>query len=224
MAEPTYTRANGAFRFIRGIGRGLFRALFKIRVEGLDRLPPNGGYVLTCNHIGWVDGILLLLFLPAEPRIHYLAASELTVTGPGPVRLLVKLVGGIIPVDRTSHKGDRQVVVQALKVLRGGGILGIFPEGRCGTEEGVVQPLKEGAANFALKTGSPIQVIGLSGTVELYCRKRIHIRVGPLLTERDGESQEELLSRLHAALAENIPPLDPKQPKRKYMRWLTHLI
>lgn len=215
--------ANRRFRFLRLVAQGLFRTLFAIELEGLDRMPAGGGYVLACNHLSWADPIFLLAFLPAEPRMHYIGANELTLEGPGLVRWLIRQIGGgVIPVDRQHHRGDRAAVVQALKVLRAGAILGIFPEGKCGLVEGQIQPLKEGAASFALKTDKPILVLGMSGPVELYFRRCIRIRVSQLLTPLPGESQSELSQRLAQAMADALPPLAP-QPKHKYMTWLTHL-
>jgi len=223
VSEAPLSRANLVFRALRVVGRRLIRSLFHVHIEGLERLPPGGGFVLACNHLSWIDPLILMAHLPAEPRIHYLAAAEYTVNGPWLVRKVVAAAGGIIPVDRQSHKGNRTVVVEALKVLRGGGVLGIFPEGRCGFVEGEVQDLKEGAANFAVKTGRPVQVVGISGTQELYFRKRIQVRVGPLLEPGDEEGLEELLERLHRAMGETVPPLSPHQPRRKYLLWINRI-
>jgi len=222
-SEAPAARANLAFRALRFVGRALLGALFHVEVEGLERLPPAGGYVLVCNHLSWSDPLFLMGYLPPEPRIHYLAAAEYTVGGPWPVRKVVAAAGGIIPVDRHSHKGSRTVVVEALKVLRGGGVLGIFPEGRCGFAEGEIQDLKEGAASFAVKTGRPILVTGISGSLELYFRKRIRVKIGPLLEPAAGESQDELLERLHRAMAATVPPLDPRQPRRKWLVWINRM-
>jgi 1-acyl-sn-glycerol-3-phosphate acyltransferase len=215
--------ANLPFRVLRIVGRGLLRSLFHIEIDGLDRLPAGGGYLLACNHLSWIDPLVLMAHLPAAPRVHYLAAAEYTTEGPWLIRKVIDLAGGIIPVDRQGHKGSRAVVVQSLQVLKGGGILGIFPEGKCGTEEGCVQSLKDGAALFAARTGRPVQVVGLSGTLELYLRKRIHVRVGPLVEPRPDEPQEELLARVAEAMTEAIPPLDPRQPRVKLLSWLNRI-
>lgn len=220
---PSAAAANLPFRFLRAVGRGLFGLLFHIEIDGLDRAPAGGGYVLACNHLSWIDPLILMSRFPSEPRIHYLAAAEFTTEGPWVVRRIVDWVGGIIPVDRQGHKGSRAVVVRSLQVLRGGGVLGIFPEGKCGFTEGEIQPLKEGAALFAARTGSPVLIVGLSGTLELYLRKRVHIRVGPLLKLEQDEDQDAFLARVAQAMAETVPPLDPQQPKVKRMTWLNRI-
>jgi len=217
--DPALAQSNRFFRALRLVGRWLFKLLFSIQVEGFSRLPPEGGCVLVCNHLSWFDPHLLLISLPPEPRIHFLAAQEYTVGGKGLIPWIVRQAGGVIPVDRKGHRGDRAAVVQSLKVLRSGGVLGIFPEGGCGSQEGCLQPLKQGAAAFAVKTGRPVVVLGISGTSELYWRRRICLRMGPTLTPHPGEDADALLERVAAAMRETIPPLLP-QPRRKHLDWL----
>jgi 1-acyl-sn-glycerol-3-phosphate acyltransferase len=222
-AEPNAARANLVFRSLRRLGRLLFRALFVIEAGGLDQVPAEGPYVLACNHISWIDPLILMSILPPEPRVHYLAAAEFTTEGPGIVRAIVKTVGGIIAVDRQGGRRDRQAVVQALRVLRGGGAVGIFPEGRCGEQEGQIQPLKDGAALFAVKMGCPVVVAGISGTLALCLRRRIRVRFGPAIMPGAAESAAELLERIAHAMAETVPPVHPDQPARPRMAWLAKM-
>lgn len=221
--KPPAHTANPYFRFISMIARGLLRLLFHIRVEGLERLPRTGGYVLVSNHLNWVDPIIMLAFLPAEPKLHFLAATEYTATGPRWIRILVDKVGGVIPVDRDSSHGNRAAVRQSFRVLRGGGVLGVFPEGKCGLAEGELLPLKRGAVGFAVDAGCPVLCAGISGSLELCLRKRIRFRIGDLVERRDGEGSEDMLERVQAALQAAIPPLDPRQPTRRLWTWLTDL-
>ncbi|HEY8346385.1 MAG TPA: lysophospholipid acyltransferase family protein [Symbiobacteriaceae bacterium] len=221
--DAALRRSNLFFRTLRQVGRLLFRLVFSIKVEGLDRLPRGGSYILVCNHLSTFDPLLLLVCLPPDPRIHFLAAAEHTVRGSAFVRWIIRHAGGVIPVDRQTRRGNLMAVAQGMKVLRSGGILGIFPEGKRGKVEGQLQPLKEGAARLAVKTGCPILVTGISGTSELYWRRRICLRIGPLLTPEPGESPEALQARLEAAMAATIPPVLPGQPKRKWMTWLSRL-
>lgn len=220
-ADPTLAKSNRFFRFLRLTGRWLFRLLFSIQVQGLERLPAEGSCVLVCNHLSWFDPLLLLTSLPPEPKIHFLAAQEYTVNGKGLIPWVVGHAGGVIPVNRKQPGGNRAAVLQSLRVLKSGGILGIFPEGGCGSIEGGLQPLKHGAAVLAQRTGSPVVVLGLSGTSELYLRRRICLRVGETLTPLPGESASALLERMAKAMAAAIPPVAP-QPRKKHLLWLFH--
>ena len=65
-------RAPLRFRLARFLLRLILGSLFRVRLEGAYRLPGSGPYLLTCNHLSWVDPFLLLAWLPPSPRIHFL--------------------------------------------------------------------------------------------------------------------------------------------------------
>src|SRR3954453_14766784 len=62
-------------RLARRLLRGLFRLVFRIRVRGLEHVP-HTPVIVCANHLGWTDAFLILLFLPAEPRIYILGERE----------------------------------------------------------------------------------------------------------------------------------------------------
>ena len=47
----------------------LSRLLYRIRVHGLENIPREGGALLVCNHVTWVDGILLISTIPRHVRM-----------------------------------------------------------------------------------------------------------------------------------------------------------
>jgi 1-acyl-sn-glycerol-3-phosphate acyltransferase len=72
----------------------------------------------------------------------------------------------------------RQIDQAVQSILaRGDGIL-LFPEGRLGEKEGYLNPLKRGIAIYALRSGVPVIPVALSGTHDLYLRKKITLRFG----------------------------------------------
>lgn len=95
------------------------------RVEGREHLPkrPDGqGYLVISNHRSWLDPALLLL----HARAQGIAKKELVWVpffGPN------GHVSGAIFFDRQDPKDRAKVVPEALKLLRGGGNLQLFPEG-----------------------------------------------------------------------------------------------
>ena len=64
-------RARWYIRAARIAVRVIFRVCFRVRVMGLDNVPATP-VVICANHLGWADPFLVLLFLPAEPRIYVL--------------------------------------------------------------------------------------------------------------------------------------------------------
>src|SRR5205085_12238104 len=106
----------------------LFRAGIRLRVVGVDRIPPAGPAILAANHVSPLDPIAVALAAARRGRtIRYLTASEaydIPVIGWGLRRFRQ------IPIRRGAR--DRAAVEDAASVIRNGALAGIFPEGRLG--------------------------------------------------------------------------------------------
>jgi 1-acyl-sn-glycerol-3-phosphate acyltransferase len=175
--EPE-VRAGPGYRLLLGLGRAALRALgLRLRVEGLERLPP-GSYILAAAiHRSWIDPLILLLVWPASPRSWFIGSAETTLRS-RPRGWIVRRLGGFLPVWRGGTDLGPHIA-GATAVLRRGGVFAVFPEGsrRGGTFR--VEPLRRGTALIGLRTGAPIVPVALAGTRELYRGRRIAIRVLP---------------------------------------------
>ena len=106
-----------------GLAKGLIRTFgvfWRLRAYGKKNVPMSGPLIVACNHISNLDPPLLGACCPR--RISYMAKKELfeiPVLGP-----LITAVGAY-PVDR---QGSARAAIKR-SVLRGGGCVGIFPEG-----------------------------------------------------------------------------------------------
>lgn len=138
----------------RWIGLALFHTLYRTRVVGADRVPADGPVLLVANHLGLLDGPLV--FSVAPRPASFLVKRELFT---GWFGVLLRAIGQI-PVDRTT--GDRAALGTALAVLRGGGAVGMFPEGTRG--RGDVAQVHQGAAWLALQSGAPVIPVACLGT------------------------------------------------------------
>lgn len=140
----------------RGIGIGLMYGLWRPRVLGAWRVPATGPVILAVNHSHNIDGPMLMGTAPRP--VHFLIKKEAFVGPLDPFLLSI----GQLKVDRTTT--DRAAVTDALGVLQGGGVLGIFPEGSRG--EGDFASLRSGLAYFAVRTGAPIVPVAVLGSTE----------------------------------------------------------
>ena len=129
---------------------------YRVRVHGTDRVPAVGPAILAANHVGLLDGPLLAVFSPRP--VHALTKSELFRGRTG--RFLTR--AGQIPVDR--YHPDPRAVRTCLRVLRDGGVVGVFPEGRRG--DGELHRFHHGSAYLALVSGAPLVPAILLGTRE----------------------------------------------------------
>ena len=215
---PVRRRATPTFRAARRLLRGVGRGLFRVDVQGLENLAPGRGHVIIANHLQWVDAFAVVAALPAQPRIHVF--GDLLGVPMWAVRL-VRRVGGVIPIDRRDGRSPA-VLGHAEECLRVGGSLLIFPEGRCNPTEGAVGEFHKGFAHFALNTGATVLPVGISGTRELWLRKRLTVTVGKPLPVA-GHSAETLTAAGREAVLALLPERAEAGGRRLLARQLTHL-
>ncbi|WP_022910259.1 lysophospholipid acyltransferase family protein [Aestuariimicrobium kwangyangense] len=138
---------------LRGPFAAALRRLYSIHVHGASNVPAGGPVILASNHIGTLDGPLLVAL---NRRSLALAKSELFESRVGPLLHLA----GQIPVTRTHH--DVRAVRRCVQVLQQGRPLAIFPEGLRGT--GDLTRIRPGVAYLAMVTGAPIVPVAILGT------------------------------------------------------------
>lgn len=214
----------------------------RLDVQGRERLPRSGGYVLVAGlHRSWIDPLLVIRALPREPRPWYLGSGPTAFDRRWKERLLHH-TGGILPVWRGGT--DLDIHVRTARATVGSGaILALFVEGAVGGPPDRLARVRDGAALLALRTGARIVPVGVCGADELYRGKRMALRIGDAVTIAEllgGEptaepgSRDELREarRLTRAMAERIDALvaeghpgtvdAPGTPRR--WTWLTRLM
>ena len=135
------------------------RALWRVRVEGAERLPETGGYVLAPSHRSMVD--ITLLSVITTRRIRFMGKVEAFKI---PVLSSIFRALGWFPVARDGT--DRKAFRDAMAMLRAGDILAVFPEGT--RQRGPkIQPLQPGAAYLALRAGVPVVPVAIAGSEEI---------------------------------------------------------
>lgn len=141
-------------RVARVVCSAVLQALFRVTVEGSEHVPASGPLLVAGNHVGSLDGPLVVMTGPRLVRA--LTKVEFFTGAAG--RALAAI--GQIPVDR--GKPDRRALRAALDVLAAGGALGIFPEGECGP--GTLETVHGGVAWLALRSGAPLVPVACFGT------------------------------------------------------------
>ena len=217
---PVGPRATLAYRLLRVVAVPLFRLLFRLRATGREKIPRAGTYVVIGNHLGWMDAVMLSIFFPIEPRLHFLADPTGMMRQPL-LWALVRATGGLVPVARARH-GDRTLFKYVDRCLELGGAIALFPEADFGPKEGELLPFKKGFAHFAVDAGVPVLPIALSGTKELWLRKSISLLVGdPIPTQ--GRTVDEVLQLGEEAVARLLPPYRETAGRKPLRVWLTGL-
>ncbi|TMC70610.1 MAG: 1-acyl-sn-glycerol-3-phosphate acyltransferase, partial [Chloroflexi bacterium] len=204
--------------------RGIFAAVFRVRHYGT--LPGHGPLLVVANHQGWADGFLLAASFPLSAEVRLLGDRE----GTGKVwwwRAVLRAVGMVITIERTSRAADRAAIAATLASLGRGEIVVVFAEGRVSRVESSLGPFERGVGYLALRSGAPTLPVWLSGTAELYLRKELATIAGTLRAVPRGVPTKESTQALARALHDDLAKLEPTErapePAHKRMRWLTNL-
>jgi 1-acyl-sn-glycerol-3-phosphate acyltransferase len=211
-AEPVGVALTESWRcdVMRGLSFGL-RLTNALRHYGQRNIPVSGPFMVVSNHPSYLDPVFIGHGM--RPWIHWLCwdeAFEWPLVGPW-VRGL-----GAIPVN--LEKPGAIVMRGALQVLRERKALGIFFEGKR-SDTPLLDPPQPGAASLALRTGTPILPVTISGAFRCWNRYRSWPRFGQVSVifhrvipvererkrsrEREEELTEELRRRIAAPLSED---------------------
>jgi 1-acyl-sn-glycerol-3-phosphate acyltransferase len=191
------------------------RALFRVRVEGRERLPA-GAAVICFNHQSWSDPFVLMATLPWRPRLYFFGPKEADMSI-GTRNRVMKWTGTAVPFrpEKRDLKGPTRRVAA---ILDGGAVLAIAGEGRIHCGEGELLPLSDGSAYFALRSGVPIVPVAINGTSWLAFGRRIRVRIGaplPVSGRPTREVIDELTDRTWTALHDLVGGYpDPDPPSR----------
>jgi len=173
------------------------KALFIKEIKGKENIPKRN-FILVSNHQSYLD-IILDAYLCVPRRFHFIGQIE---GFKPPLKWLIAalyFISGVIPLNRKDDNSRERVVEEAIKVLKKGDVLAIYPEGRRSTS-GVVQEGKFGTARIFLKTGVPVLPVGIKGAFELLpphgklkIKRIVKINIGkPLFFEKESAEAKNL--------------------------------
>ncbi len=140
--------------FLRSLGRGLFRLLYRVEVRGLEKFEEAGPRaVIIANHQSFLDGPLLATWLPSDT--HY---AINTITARGFFSRLATKIFEVLPIDPTNPMATRTLIKAVQQDKR----LVIFPEGRISTTGGLMK-IYEGPGVIAHLADAPIVPVRIEG-------------------------------------------------------------
>ena len=133
--------------------------------KGVHHIPRDGGAILSINHVGYLDFALTgTAALPTGRYVRFMAKKEVFDN-----KLAGPLMRGMhhICVDRSSGSAS---FVAALRALRSGEIVGIFPEGTISVSF-EIKELKSGAVRLAMAAGVPVIPTIVWGSQRIWTKK-----------------------------------------------------
>ncbi|MBR5155658.1 MAG: 1-acyl-sn-glycerol-3-phosphate acyltransferase [Clostridia bacterium] len=181
-------------KFILCVARGIYRLLFRIEIEGLEKIPKDKNFLLTPNHLSNFDPPLIAAFLPIE-NMAYMAKASL---------FKVPVVAQVIKAfDAFPVKGGEGMTAirTSIRLLKAGKCLAIFPEGRRVRTHGVLGQGKQGAVMIATKAGVGILPVGIEATYKI--GSKVKVTVGDYI-DMSEYSEKKLTSDEISDITNNV--------------------
>ncbi|KGK85461.1 acyl-phosphate glycerol 3-phosphate acyltransferase [Desulfosporosinus sp. HMP52] len=172
--------------------KGIFRLQFRLmgwKVQGVENIPCEGPVILAINHVSMWDPVVAACSVPRH--VSFMAKEELF-----SLPILGKIFSrlGAFPVKR-GH-GDMNAIRQSLAILKGGGVLGLFPEGTR-SKTGEIQKGMPGMVLLMEKSQASVVPVKVRGTKHMFTKGwgKITIVLGQPLTAEMLKAPEGVENR-----------------------------
>ena len=143
-----------AFRFFTWV---VTHTMYRVKHKNLHNLPEDGGALIVCNHVSYMDALLLSAVCP---RLIRFVMEEDYAKLP-PLRRFLKRAG-VIPISSTNRRSIRNAFNEVEQALHEGHIVCIFPEGKL-TSDGEVAEFMRGMELIIRRSPVPVIPMALKG-------------------------------------------------------------
>jgi 1-acyl-sn-glycerol-3-phosphate acyltransferase len=190
------------------IVRTAFRlAGIRVRVQGLENIPPGHACIFMANHVSNLDPPALIPQIPTRTS----AFSKRSIMKIPALGYGMKLAD-FIPVDRDGRlESAQESIAAAVRVLAKGVHITTFVEGTR-SKDGRMLPFKKGPFYLAKETGAPCIPVSIYGTETMMAKHSLRLVPGtanivfhPPIWPAGYASRDELLQAVRAAIASGLP-------------------
>ena len=182
---------------VRALAYFIFKVGWRLRVSGIENVPTTGPLIVAPNHQSYGDPPLVGVAIPRE--VHFLAKQELFVFPP--FGWLIRCLNAH-PLNRA---GDIAAFREAARIIKAGGAIIMFPEGRR-MDPGVLGAPKAGVGMLASLTKAPVVPVYIHNSGYMTRFRRVSVRFGEKVDPAGfGDYQavaEEVMRRIAAMKAE----------------------
>lgn len=157
---------------------------------------PKGNFILAPNHQSYID-IIVCGYLCVPRKFTFIGQVDKGKGIIGFLRDFIYFLAGVIPLNRNDENSKKQAFLKAVKALKRGYCLVIYPEGKR-SKTGEVQEGKWGVAKLFLETNVPVVPLGITGAIDVMSpqgkikiKKLIKLNIGkPLSFEEELKSKD----------------------------------
>jgi 1-acyl-sn-glycerol-3-phosphate acyltransferase len=175
----------------------LISGLYRVRVEGLDKIPDEGPCAIVANHVSFVDALIIggTVRRPVRFVMYYKVFNI-------PVLSWIFRTAGAIPI--AGAKEDPALMEQAFDrieaYLKAGEVVGIFPEGIL-TPDGSIQPFRPGIEKILLRTPVPVVPVALRNLWRsMWSRRWLKLRM------QRARLPRRFRARIELVVGDAVPP------------------
>lgn len=148
------------YKFFRFLCRLWYGIIFRAKIIGAENIPKTGAFILASNHMANWDPPFLGTFIDRE--VNFMGKEELF---KNPVMAAICHGLHVFPVKRGA--ADKAAIKTAVKILKNGDCLGIFPEGTR-SKTGKIGKAEAGVSLIAAMTKSPIIPAAIINTDKIF--------------------------------------------------------
>lgn len=148
------------YSFFKIICRFVFGIIFRTKVIGAENIPKQGAFILSANHVSNWDPPFLGTFI--DRIVNYMGKEELFIN---PIMAAICRGLNVFPVKRGA--ADKNAIKNAVKILKSGECLGIFPEGTR-SKTGNLGKAESGVSLIAAMTKAQIIPAAIVNTEKIF--------------------------------------------------------
>jgi long-chain acyl-CoA synthetase len=211
--RPLGPAESAVARGMFALNRAIARKAFDLHVEGTEHLPEEGPFVLTPNHISFLDPFAVAAALDYPRLRHTYWAGRVGVAFGNPLTRRVSRLAQAVPMD--SHRAVFSSLAFGALALKSQKNLIWFPEGHR-SPTGELQPFKPGIGMLLDRYPVPVVPVFIDGTHEAMPPGRVWVQpkkvtvifgkpLDPRELEQQGEGdqpQSRIVQALHEHVAE----------------------
>lgn len=149
----------------------LIHTVYRVKKKGLDNIPDEGAHVLVCNHVSYVDALIIAGSIRRPVRfVMYHKIFKI------PVLSFIFRTAKAIPIAGANEDKEllNKAMYQIAEALENGEVVCIFPEGKL-TTDGEMNAFKSGIERIIETTPVPVIPMALQGLWQsLFSRKKVN--------------------------------------------------
>lgn len=158
------------YKFLKFILKPIYKIYYNPKIYNKENLNIDGPIIIAGNHINIMDQCNIII--STKRVITYMAKKEYFDSFK--TRWFFKSVG-CIPVNRGSKEDTSKI--EAIKVLKNNGAIGIFPEGTRNKTKEKLLPFKYGTVSMAKETNATIIPFAIIGNYK-FRSKNLKVKIG----------------------------------------------